>query len=584
MARNSHTTMVPITRDSAIAGLAQTAPGDAGVSWIGGTGGNGDWNTGADWTGGSVPGAAATAVFATGDFGYTVTGDATIGAIQVNGDGVTFDGAITENAGGAAQFLTATNGADVTLDANSFVTGQGVNFADGTLLEVQGTLLTTGGTADVVLVDGLSADAITSGALTLNQLYVQNGASFTGDVALNDGGNITLDTSSSFGGGSITLAGSATIYEAAAPGGNGGSGSVADNIAFATSGTLNLAADPGVTLLVSGNITGAGSLVVSGGTVELSGDNTYTGGTDVQFGTLQIDTATALPSSLVILSGGALVTEQLATGILMDTVIAAAGTSDTVNAIGGSLLVFGAGGDAITFIGGADSSTIVGGLAAVTYTGGSAGDVVFGGAGETNFTGGTGVSTVIGGSGEVIANGGVGGAVIYGGTSGLDQLSTGSGNSTLVGGSAATYNVTGGGNSLIVNSFGGQVNANQATGTDTIFGGDSANTILAGGGTQIDVLQTGNTSLFANYGTSEVFGGSGDLHLYLTNGFGGGSVDIVGLSLNQLNITLTDYAPNAVEQALANDTVASGNTYFTLSDNTHVNLFGITGLTAANFS
>ena len=590
MAHNSHSDHAALTRTATALHQSEGARGGASDSWVGGTGGNGDWNNGTDWSTGSVPGAAATAIFATGDTGYTVTGDATIGAIAVNGDGVTFDGAITEAANGSAQFLTATNGADVTLDANSFFTGQGLDFAAGTLLEVQGTLLTTGGTADVVLVDGLNADAISSGALILNQLYVQDGGSFTGDVTLNDGGNITLDTSSSFGGGSLTLSGSATIYDADASGGNGGSGSVADNIAFATAGsTLNLAGDPGVTLLVSGNITGAGSLVISGGTVELSGDNTYTGGTDVQAGTLQIDTATALPGSLVILTNGALVTEQLTTGVLTDTVIAAAGTSDTVDAVGGSLLVFGAAGTALNFVGGADTSTIVGGLASITYTGGTAGDVIFGGSGGVNFTGGDGtgagsVSTVVGGSGVVIANGGIAGAVIYGGSSGLDQLSTGSGNSTLVGGSAATYNVTGAGNSLVVVTQGGQVNADQATGRDTIFAGDSASTILGGGGTEVDVLQTGNTTLFANNGTSEVFGGTGDLHVYLTAGFGGGAVDIVGVNLSQLTISLVNYAPGTAQQALASETVAGGNTYFTLSDNTHVNLFGVTGLTASNFS
>lgn len=565
---------------------AETAAArSAGISWQGDSVGNGDWNTGADWAGGSVPGATATATFATGDQGYTVTGDATIGAITVDGDGVTFDGAITEDSAGGATFLSATDGAYVTLDQDAFFTGNAVNFADGTVLEVQGTLITTGGTADVVLIDGLNADAIASSALTVNQLYVQDAGSFTGDVTLNDGGDITLDTSSSFGGDTISLLGSGTIYEAVAPGGTSGSGSVADNIGFATAGgALTLGADPTATLLVSGDITGSGSLLIAGGTVELTGVNTYTGGTEVQFGTLQIDSATALPGSRVLLSGGALVTEQLATGTLSDTVIAAAGTSDTVDAIGGNILAFGAAGQALTFLGGANASTIVGGEAAVTYIGGSANDAVFGGSGAVNYTGGTGVSTLIGGAGEIIANGGAGGSVIYGGSSGLDQLSTGSGNSTLVGGSHATFDATGSGNSLIVVGAGGQVNANTASGNDTIFAGDAPTTILAGiGGVEQDILQTGNATIYGNTGTSEIFGGSGDLSLVLGNGFGGGTIKIAGLSASQLTITLVNYGSGEASQVLASETVSGGNTYLALSDNTHVDLFGITGLTSNNF-
>jgi fibronectin-binding autotransporter adhesin len=577
MARNSHGMMAAASR---------ATPGNVTDNWVGGAGGNGDWNTAADWSGG-VPADAATAVFATGDFGYTVTGDATIGAIMVNGDGVTFDGTLTQDSSGPATFLTGINGADVTLDANSFVTGGAINFQDGSLLEVQGTLITTGGTADVVLVDGLNADAIASSAITLNQLYVQNGASFTGDVMLNDGGNITLDASSSFGGDTVTLLGSGTIYDAAAPGGAGGGGSVADNIVFATAGgTLNLAADPGVTLLVTGDISGAGSLVVSGGTVELAGDNTFTGGIDVQYGTLQLDTSTALPSNLVILSGGALVTEVLASGMLTDSVVAATGTADTVTATGGALLVFGAAAASLTFTGGADHSTVVGGLAALTVQGGSAGDAIFGGSATLNFTGGAGFSTVIGGAGQVIANGGATGSVIFGGTSGLDQLSTGTGNSTLVGGAASTtFFGSGAGSSLIVVTGGGLVNLGAATGNDTVFGGNFANTIEGGiGGTETDVLQAGNTTLYGNTGISEVFGGSGSLMLDLVNGFGGGTTKIAGISLDQLHISLVEYAPGTAAAALASETVSGGNTYLALGDGTHVDLFGITGLSTSNFT
>ncbi|MEJ0047473.1 MAG: hypothetical protein WDN04_16175 [Rhodospirillales bacterium] len=72
----------------------QHAP-DGGDNWVGGTDGNGDWNNPDDWTAG-VPASTDTATFATGLSGYLVTGDATIAGILVNGDQLTFDGAITQ--------------------------------------------------------------------------------------------------------------------------------------------------------------------------------------------------------------------------------------------------------------------------------------------------------------------------------------------------------------------------------------------------------------------------------------------------------------------------------------------------------
>ena len=275
------------------------APGDAGSdNWVGGTDGNGDWNTPGDWSNG-VPASTDTATFATGLAGYMVTGDATIAGILVNGDLVTFDGAITQDTTGGATFLSATNGAQVTFDSNSFFTGSGLEFADGTLLEVQGILITAGGTADVVLDDGLNGQMITSGQLQVNQLYVQEGASFTGDVALNDGGNITLDTSSSFGGGTVSLLGAGLIYDAAAPGQTSGSTGIGDAIVFEQDGAvLSLGADPGVTLAIGGPISGDGLVLITGGTVELMGTNTYTGVTVVQDGTLQVDGAGAVPGGI----------------------------------------------------------------------------------------------------------------------------------------------------------------------------------------------------------------------------------------------------------------------------------------------
>lgn len=541
----------------AAAGL--NAPGQAGDNWVGGTDGNGDWNTPADWSAG-VPASTDTATFATGLAGYLVTGDATIAGILVDGDQVTFDGAITQDPSGGATFLSGTDGAQVTLDANSFFTGSGLDFADGTLLEVQGILITTGGTADVVLDDGLNGQIISSGQLQVNQLYVQTGGSFTGDVALNDGGNITLDTSSSFGGGTVSLLGAGLIYDAAAPGQTSGATGIGEAIVFEQAGAvLSLGTDPGVTLAISGPISGDGLVLVTGGTIELMGTNTYTGGTVVQGGTLQVDGAGAVPGGIIFVSDGGVITQGSSpagsTGSVIDTnytdTIVASGGGDTVNAAFGNQLVF------------------AGPASTLTYTGGS------------------GNSTVIGGSGVLTATGGIGNDLIFGGSSGADQLYSGSGNTTMVGGSnGGTLFADGGGNvALAGNSDNVTLNALAATGNTTLYGGSGSNTIFGGYGTDYAVLAGGNSAVYAGHGTMDVFAGSGALSLDFVVGFAdGGTTNVIGFDTASDSISLVGYANGAAAQALASETITGGNTILALPDHATVVLFGVTDLTLANFT
>jgi autotransporter-associated beta strand protein len=547
------------TQTASLVAAGLNAPGGAGSdNWVGGTDGNGDWNTAADWSGG-VPATTDTATFATGLAGYLVTGDATIAGIVVDGDQVTFDGAITQDPSGGATFLTGTNDAQVTLDANSFFTGSGLDFADGTLLEVQGILITTGGTADVVLDDGLDGQIISSGQLQVNQLYVQSGGSFTGDVALNAGGNITLDTSSSFGGGTVSLLGAGLIYDAAAPGQTSGTTGIGDAIVFEQAGAvLSLGADPGVTLAIGGPISGAGLVLVTGGTVELMGTNTYTGGTVVQGGTLQVDGAGAVPGGIIFVSDGTVITQNANAG---------SSTGSTIN---------------LTYT---DTIVASGGIDAVNAAAGN--QLVFAGpAGALYYTGGTGNSTVIGGSGYLVAAGGTGNDLIFGGSSGADQLYTGAGNTTLVGGSGATLYANGGGNvALAATGTGETLNALAATGNTTLFGGSGSNTIIGGYGTDYAVLADGNSAVYAGHGTMDVFAGSGVLSLDFVVGFADdGTTNVIGFNTATDSIDLVGYANGAAEQALASATITGGNTILALPDHATAVFFGVTDLTLNNFT
>ena len=595
MARHSHS----IGTDSAgrsdlnalqLPSLVAGIPGQARDNWVGGNGGNGDWNTGSDWSSGSVPAMTALANFALGGELYTVTGDATIGAIEVDADAVTFDGALSQAASVASTFLTAVNGATVTLDANSSVFANGgLDFTDGTLLDVQGslTLLTGGGSADQIIVEGLSGSMVTGSALTVNGLYVQTGGSFTGDVTLNDGGNITVDSSSLFGANTITLLGSGTIYESLATGSDAANVGVAAAIAVGASNTVTLASDPGVNFLVGGVIGGDGGVLVNNGSVELGGVNTFTGGLVVQNASLIVDGQGGAAGNVIYITDGTLVTQPDSTSAVdfTDTVVAS-GSGDTIDATAGNLLVFAGPAGSLNFIGGAGSDTVVGDQGALSVAGGSAGDLVFGGVGALDFTGGAAASTVVGGAGAVTATGGSGGDLIYGGTSGHDMLYTGTGPATLVGGSGAQLFATGSSNSVLVDGGGAVLNATASSGNDTLFGGQtgSSDTIFSGAGTSTAVLNGGTTEFFTT-GTADVFAGSGTLTLAYVSGFGGGFTNVQGFNVAQDAISLSGYAQGTAAQILANETITGGSTVLQIPNGgDQIVLFGVTGLMASNFT
>jgi hypothetical protein len=558
---------------------------DAGVAYAWNTG-NGDWNTATDWSPHGVPGAADSASFASQAGSYTVTGNATIGGITVDANNVTFDGTITQGGGGTDAFLTGIGGATVTLDANAFFDGGAISFAEGALLDVQGILIANGGTADTVMVEGLSASFVTASALDVTQLDVQSGGSFAGDVTLNDGGAITLDTSSTFGGNTITLLGSGTISDALGAGAPSGNAGLGDAISVAAGGTLTLAAGTDVNFAVGGPITGGGGVLITGGTVEFTGANSYTGETGVQDATLTLDGPGAVQNGLITLSGSLLNALPDSTGAITYTdTIMGAGASDTVNAAAGNLLVIAGQAGAFSFIGGAGTDTVLATQGALSVAGGAAGDRVFSGGAALNFTGGAGGSTVVGGTGIVNATGGSGGDLIYGGSSGHDVLNTGAGPATLVGGAGAQLFATGSASSLLVDGGGAQLNASASSGNDTLFGAGAGtnDTITSGAGTSTVVLFGGASEVFAG-GTTDVFAGTGALTLAYIAGASGGLTNVEGFNAATDQIALSGFAAGTAAQILANETIAGGGTILQIPQGDQVVLFGVTNLTLANFT
>ena len=522
-------------------------------SWVGG---DGDWNTAAMWMPNGIPGDGDTALFATGGNFYTVTGDASVAGITVNGDSVTFDGQLFQTSGVSTAFLTADSAATVTLDQNAFVIGAGINFAQGSVLEVNGTLVDTGGTADVALVDGATADWTNGAGVLLNQLYVQDGGTYAGDVTLRDGGSITLDASGSLSGGTITLAGQGTIYAADAPGGTGGSFTMTEDIVTGASGdAVILASDPDLTFVLSGDISGAGFVAVNGGTVELAGVNTYTGGTLVD--------GTGIAASLILAGGDAAGTGAVYLNDgLLTTIADSTGSSS-----------FGA-----TIVGAAGSDTVIATSGALSVLAGQAS--VF------TFTGGDGHSSVLGGSGQLIATSGIAGDLIFGGTSGTDVLNTGGASAILAGGVGGTLVATGGGTSLLAAGSGNStLQGGGSTGAVYYFGSNSGDTTIQTGSGLSEVIGNGGAdTVYGGTGTDYAIAGTGAEQYAFVAGNGGGTTALFNFNTATDHLSLQGYGANEAQNAIANALVAYGSTELTLSDNTHIIFYGETGLTTSIFT
>ena len=195
-------------------------------------------------------------------------------------------GVITVNSGGVllnhANDLTSYGGARITVNSGGTLNAD--SQSQGVTLDLQDSLLVNNGT-----VTG-----------TTNVYYgatVQGSGTF-GPVNVSDGGMLVIATSAS------PLATSLTVSSGSIAG--AGQSASSATVAEATIATPNVTD----TLKLSGNLSGAGPVTKTGaGTLILSGDDDYAGGTDVEAGTLVITSNTALPggSNLTVGAGGTLI-------------------------------------------------------------------------------------------------------------------------------------------------------------------------------------------------------------------------------------------------------------------------------------
>lgn len=302
-------------------------------------GGNGSWNTAANWSPAGVPnGAGVTVQFnsptansnvqmmgapaglTVGHMNFTINGAFTRTFTQT-GPGFIFDSGTvgvpaTITLGGTGSgALTFNNNQVLTLNSNLVITN---NTTGSSVINIQGTMGGTGGLtkngAGVLQITGATSF---TGATVVNQgrLTLSGGGNLasTSGITVANGAQLRFEGTNQLGTGTISLAGTGD-------GSNGALRLQSGTQSLANAITLNSPAtgihtDGGSSqLTLNGSITGTGGLNKTGaGSLILAGNNTFSGTTTVTNGTLQLNTLNSLTSSNgVTIQNGATIQLNLA--------------------------------------------------------------------------------------------------------------------------------------------------------------------------------------------------------------------------------------------------------------------------------
>jgi outer membrane autotransporter protein len=406
---------------------------------------------------------AGTMQLGAGGVAGSIVGDVTDnGALVFNrADSITFPGTISGN-GSVTQ---AGSGTTVLTAGNSY--GGGTTISAGTLQ------LGAGGATGSII-----GDVTDNGALVFNRsdsVIFPGTISGTGSVTQAGGGTTVLTAGNSYGGGTTIAAGTLQL-------GNGGSsgsivGDVTDNgrLAFNRSDISTF----------GGTVSGTGSVTQAGSGITVFGaDNTYTGGTTIATGTLQLGNG-GTSGGVVgdVTNNGALVFNRSDSVIFPGTI---SGTGSVTQAGSGTTILTGGN----PYSGG----TLV---AAGTLALGDAthADAALSGGGPTTVASGA----TLGGYGSVTGNVTNNGTIAV--ANALQQFGGQANGSFTINGqlvNAGLVQIGGGqttGNALTVNSYAGR---NGTLGLNTVLGGDgsASDKLVINGGTA-----TGTSSLkIANVG------------------------------------------------------------------------------------
>ncbi|MCC7075839.1 MAG: hypothetical protein IT198_01810 [Acidimicrobiia bacterium] len=306
------------------------------ITWDGG-GGSANWGTAANWNPDVVPGASDVACIPEGSTVSHASGNSTVGAVTAEGTLTVSGGTLTIAGESSIANLNVSNGrldgdADISVDT-------AFNWTNGTISGA-GTLTVAAGATGSISTGNtkyLERHLVNEGALTWSDGNIILHGLASGLGHLDNAGTFTVsgdDGAQWFDGGTapkVTNRAGATITKtgtALATLGSGGVVFVNDGTITSAEGTLRVGGGGagsggsgswtlpggGITFWtgtweLTGNISGLGTLGVSGGTVRMSGLAHFgAANTAVSGGTLDLDSTPVIPNitTTLALSGGAL--------------------------------------------------------------------------------------------------------------------------------------------------------------------------------------------------------------------------------------------------------------------------------------
>jgi autotransporter-associated beta strand protein len=318
--------------------LAQNNGGNGGKFGGGGGANNGSGGAGGDFGGGGGSGATPADPGGAGGFGGGGGGgDGTPGAAGfgggagggLGGNNETGMGGAGGSAYGGAIFVRSNNGASISIDDSSVDAGTltagtgGTNqtgaagngkVAGSSIFLPSGTTIFSNEVTETIY-GSMADDASDGNSASINK---------TGT------GTLILQGNNTYASGTTISAGTLQI------GNNGGAGSITGNV----TDNANLTFDRSDTVAFAGAISGSGSLTQSGtGTLTITQANTYTGGTSIQAGTLDVVGYT-LPGGNISVASGSTLEFDTGSAAVLEAAATITGTG-TLKKVGSGILYFG---------------------------------------------------------------------------------------------------------------------------------------------------------------------------------------------------------------------------------------------------
>lgn len=409
-----------------------------------------------------------------------IEGNITVGTetLTLNGGGISNDGAV-RNVSGNNSFaggITLGSGSTISSDAGTLTLTGGI---------VNGGFATTFGGAGNIGESGVISG---SGGLVKNGngVLTLNGANTYSGGSVINGGTVVVSSSASLGLTSASATINAATFDVAA------SFSSTRNFVLGSS-TSNITVEPTFTFTANGIFSGAGALNKNGtGTMVLGGANTYSGGTNVNAGTLQLGASDRIANTTSLNVSGGTFDLQAFNEVIGAVTLSSGTISGTTGALTGTSFTLQSG----------TVSAVLSGNGTVTKN--TSGSVTL--SGSNNFTGST---TVSAGTLQVNTNNALGSAasgttVANGAVLRLNNVNYTTAEPLTLNGSGISN-----GGALLntgTSTFAGPINAatnatiNAGGGTLNLTGGLSKNgttLTIAGGGT-LNITINGITGSAAN--------------------------------------------------------------------------------------